>query len=44
MNTLLARVVAALILLAAVAGCAGTTGQHETAMEWMQRQLSTDDK
>ena len=44
MNTLLARIIAALLILAAVAGCAGTMGQHETAMEWMQRQLSTDDK
>jgi hypothetical protein len=43
MNTLLTRVMAALILLA-VAGCAGTMGKHETAMEWMARQPSTDDK
>ena len=44
MNTLLTRVIAAAFLLLAVAGCAGTTGQHESAMDWMQRQLSTDDK
>ncbi len=44
MSTLLARVIAASVLLVAIAGCAGTAVHQETAMEWMQRQPSTDDK
>ena len=40
MRTLLTRVIAALILVAAVAGCAGTMGtmaKDETAIEWLER-------
>jgi len=43
MTTLLTRIVAALMLLV-VAGCAGTAAKQESAMDWMARQPSTDDK
>ena len=37
MNTILSRIIAALIVAAALAGCAGI-GNQESAMQWMDHQ------
>jgi hypothetical protein len=41
MNTLIVKIIAAVLFTATLAGC--HTVRHESAMEWMQRQPWTSD-